>query len=242
MSDGVVYECPRGCTVAMDDGVTVPDESILLPISGLSMPECEECPNHMDYLAILDPIVNPSETIPLCRFSRIHRSHRNLVKHVCTCKPTQPDHIPEQTPAQSDAILEPAPISETPRPDIDSVPDVPGMVAIGKGFEWVRDEIDTIRVCRSIEEACDRYTAKYGDIRTHNAIAQRYNKLVRASQLLAVGTICKISDKAACAANPGGKGKVIALSEDKSHAMVEIIGDRSATYNYPISLLEVSHD
>lgn len=240
MSDGVIYECPRGCTVALDDCATIPDESILLPISGLSMPECDECLNHMEYLAILDPAGNPSETTPLCRFSRIHRSHRNLIpdKHVCTCTlqggvGDVPGPAHQMTPAGE------LPDETTP-PDTELAPDVPEMVVIGRGFEWTKDEEDTIRVCRSLEEARDRYSAKYGDIRNDNAIKQRYNKLVRTGQLLAVGTICKIADRSY--ANPGSRGKVISLSEDRSHAMIEIIGDRPATYNYPLGLLEVSHD
>lgn len=228
MSDGVIYECPRGCTVALDDCATIPDESILLPISGLSIPECEECPNRMEYLAILDPAGNPSETAPLCRFSRNHRSHRNLVPHVCTCKP-----IPQPEPAPApESVLLSEPTSQAPIVDKQAAAN---NVPVTPSTTWTDEEVDTIKVCGTAEDACVRYADTHPGQRNSNAVTQKWMKIQRRGGLLQIGKNCVISDTASV--NAGKTAKVISFCEGKHVANVEVIGEALSTYQYDVHQL-----
>jgi len=213
-------------------------QTLLLKMSDVVMPECEDCPDCQDYLAVLAPEDDPSVVTMLCRFNRINRSHRNLVRHVCTCtlKETvgdvpgpahQPDMISQPIPVDT-AIDVQSPVSVDSEPDI-TIRHYP------PGTTWSDEELGVIRVCKSTSEAYDRYVDIYGGLRNSNAVSQKWIKLQKRGELLRVGGKCVISSKAT--ANAGAVGKIISFCDGKRAANVEISDAPLATYQYDVCLL-----
>ncbi len=235
MSDGVIYQCIKGCTVALDDELLIPDRVILLPVARLAMPECEDCSDRMDYPAVLSPEDDPSTVTTLCKFCRVSRSHRNLIpsKHVCTCTlqgsvGDVPGPAHQMTPAgcpHIDTVVQ-APIEEAP--ESMRTPSIPGT-------PWADTEIDVVKVCSSADEACTRYADAYPGRRNSNAVTQKWQKLQKRGELLRVGGACVISKTSS--ANAGAAARVISFCDGKRAANVEVAGGALATYQYDVHML-----
>ncbi len=236
-TDAIICECPRGCTVALPAHLEISDTAILLPSARLHLPECDSCPERM-MPTILSPDTDPASMTKICPFVRKTHTHRNLVRHVCTCtlKETvgdvpgpahQPDMISQPIPVDT-AIDVQSPVSVDSEPDI-TIRHYP------PGTTWSDEELGVIRVCKSTSEAYDRYVDIYGGLRNSNAVSQKWIKLQKRGELLRVGGKCVISSKAT--ANAGAVGKIISFCDGKRAANVEISDAPLATYQYDVCLL-----
>ncbi len=235
--DGVIYRCTRNtCTVAIDDIPAISDQDeILLPISKLHFPECESCPELRNHLAILETGPNSLEPISLCVFYRLHGSHRSLVKRelVCPCKPLpQPEPVASPDP---ETVSRSEPVNVVSQSPVEDTPEVISAPAAIPGNVWTDEEVDTIKVCGTAEDACVRYADTHPGQRNSNAVTQKWMKIQRRGGLLQIGKNCVISDTASV--NAGKTAKVISFCEGKHVANVEVIGEALSTYQYDVHQL-----
>lgn len=241
MSDGVIYQCARGCTVAFDSEFLTSNrtrtmyQTLLLRISDVVMPECKDCQDCQDYLAVLAPEDDPSVVTMLCRFHRLNQSHRNLGKHVCTCSHDTPRITCPPVQINDDGSIT-TPRAVVPEPSADEIPEAQPIATRQICDQWTGPELDAVRVCGSAEEACTRYAGAHPGRRNNNAVTQKWQKLQKKGELLRVGGKCRISADGII--NIGKTCKILSFGDGKLVANVELTDDPIATYQYDISKLE----
>ncbi len=210
MTDTAIYQCRRGCTIAVPRESENPDEIVLVDSAGDAFPECKGCTETGDRQDIL--WIGQNDEIRLtrgtCTFCSTEASHRDLVPHphVCTCEHREPEAIPEK-------VVEETPQEPEPAPE----PTKPGDEQPLKS-PWTPDEDGIVRVCTSQDGAVSAYDGAYGmDKRTQYAIKQRWLKHNREGTLIRPGLQCTIRDNGPFY---GSHGTVAGITDDKKSVNV----------------------